>query len=244
MSRPPSRPKTAPANVNAHSFRDRDKKKERQISEREFGVHYETEKERVQRHEAENHGNMLSRDPWPPNQHAPLHLTPRDTRCNTRLRTRDSRPKPIIDTIGEYLVSEIRLPYSPGYPELREKPKIAVYAESEMFGLMLLRDRLQEVLGAGHLGILEPAEPIEISGALELEPNAVRSEIAAIRKQLAALVPASAQLIWSTATERLSEEFSALVALQFRLQEAENGREIGKVWESEICQVESCIFLS
>jgi hypothetical protein len=29
MSRPPSRPKTAPANVNAHSFRDRDKKKER-----------------------------------------------------------------------------------------------------------------------------------------------------------------------------------------------------------------------
>mmetsp|Transcript_54480 Transcript_54480/g.119259 ORF Transcript_54480/g.119259 Transcript_54480/m.119259 type:complete len:170 (+) Transcript_54480:47-556(+) len=133
MSRPPSRPKTAPANVNAHSFRDRDKKKERQISSREFGVHYETEKERVQRHEAENHGNMLSRDPWPPNQHAPLHLTPRDTRSNTRLRTRDSRPKPIIDTIGECLVSEIRLPYSPGYPELREKPKMVPGAPQTEF---------------------------------------------------------------------------------------------------------------
>lgn len=41
--------------------------------------------------EAENHGNMLTPDPWPPNQHAPLHLTPRDNRSNTRLRTRDSR---------------------------------------------------------------------------------------------------------------------------------------------------------
>lgn len=124
---------------------------------------------------------------------------------------------------------------------IEQDSNYAAYAESEMFGLMLLRDRLQEVLGAGHLGWTklpsdaeglallhaelaatipkeEPAEPIEISGALELEPNAVRSEIAAIRKQLAALVPASAQLIWSTATERLSEEFSALVALQFRLQ--------------------------
>ena len=91
--------------------------------------------------QAENHSNMLSIDPWPPNQHAPLHLTPRDSRCNTRLRTRDSRrvatlldwiilvflplisprPKPIIDTIGEYLVSEIRLPYAPDLPELRPK---------------------------------------------------------------------------------------------------------------------------
>ena len=121
MYRAPSRPKTAPANVNAHSFRDRDKKKERQISSREFGVHYETEKNRVLRHEAENHGNMLTPDPWPPNQHAPLHLTPRDNRSNTRLRTRDSRPKPIIDTIGEFVVSEIRLPYSDVIPELREK---------------------------------------------------------------------------------------------------------------------------
>ena len=32
----------------------------------------------------------------------------------------DFRPKPVVDTIGEYLVSEIRLPYSPGDPELRE----------------------------------------------------------------------------------------------------------------------------
>ena len=28
----------------------------------------------------------------------------------------------MVDTIGEYWVSEIRLPYSPGYPELRPKP--------------------------------------------------------------------------------------------------------------------------
>ena len=45
------RPKTAPA-VNGHSFRERDKRKERQISVREFGVHYETEKERACRLEA------------------------------------------------------------------------------------------------------------------------------------------------------------------------------------------------
>jgi len=32
-----------------------------------------------------------------------------------------SRPKPIIDTIGEFVVSEIRLPYSDVIPELREK---------------------------------------------------------------------------------------------------------------------------
>ncbi|CAK9063370.1 unnamed protein product [Durusdinium trenchii] len=122
MYRPPSRPKTAPANVNGHRFRERDKTKERQISSREFGVHYETEKQRVLRREAELHGLMLERDAWPPNQHAPLHLTPRDTRCNTTLKTRDTKLKPVVDTIGEYWVSEIRLPYSPGYPELRPKP--------------------------------------------------------------------------------------------------------------------------
>ena len=117
----------------------------------------------------------------------------------------------------------------------------AVYAESEMFGLILLRDRLQEVLAAGHLGWSKlpsdaerlallhaelagiippevPAKAAEISGALELEPKAVRTEVAALRKQLAALVPALAHFILSTATECLSEEFSALVALQFRLQ--------------------------
>lgn len=54
--------------------------------------------------EAENHGNMLAVEPWLPNQHAPLHLTPGDTRCNTRLRTQDSR------RVGLVLVVEIRAP--------------------------------------------------------------------------------------------------------------------------------------
>ena len=40
---------------------------------------------------AENHGNMLEREPWGPHQHSPPHLTPRDTRSNTALKTRDTK---------------------------------------------------------------------------------------------------------------------------------------------------------
>eukprot|EP00931_Biecheleriopsis_adriatica_P037680 TRINITY_DN21611_c0_g1_i2.p1 TRINITY_DN21611_c0_g1~~TRINITY_DN21611_c0_g1_i2.p1 ORF type:complete len:107 (+),score=4.57 TRINITY_DN21611_c0_g1_i2:223-543(+) len=56
---------------------------------------------------------------------APPHLTPRDTRSRTALRTRDHRPKPIIDTIGEFVPSDIRLPYTPAprYTELRPKTR-------------------------------------------------------------------------------------------------------------------------
>lgn len=123
----------------------------------------------------------------------------------------------------------------------------AVYAESEMFGLMLLRDRLQEVLATGHLGWPQlptdptglaelaaqlaatlprdcPAVPVEVSGALELQPDQVRAEIQALRKQLTALVPALSQLIVSTGMERLGEELSALVALHYRLQSVSSSK--------------------
>eukprot|EP00439_Symbiodinium_sp_Y106_P067851 s73_g11.t1 len=68
---PRLRPKTAPPTVNTHTFRDRQKAKERLISSREFGVHYETEKDRIQRIEAEHQFLRLARDPWAPGQTAP-----------------------------------------------------------------------------------------------------------------------------------------------------------------------------
>ncbi|CAE7564487.1 unnamed protein product, partial [Symbiodinium pilosum] len=106
--------------VNTHTFRDRQKAKEKLISAREFGVHYETEKDRIKRAEAEQQFLRLPREAWAPGQCAPPHLTPRDARSNTALRTRDTKPK-LADTIGELIVSDIRMPYASGYPECRAK---------------------------------------------------------------------------------------------------------------------------
>ncbi|CAJ1453318.1 unnamed protein product [Effrenium voratum] len=119
----------------------------------------------------------------------------------------------------------------------------AVYAEAEFYGLYLLRERLQEAVVAGQLGLsklptdkegiarfrtqmaatIPPEEPAEpLFG--ELEPQALSREVAAIRTQLAKLMPALSQLLHSATSEWLSEEVAALTSLQYRLQATKSAK--------------------
>jgi len=123
----------------------------------------------------------------------------------------------------------------------------AVDAEAEFYGVWLLRERLQEVVVAGQLGLSgmptegptlariqaqlaascppeEPALPSATHGPAvgELSEEAVSTELNSIREQLKALVPALSRVIVSLATEELRSEFSALVSLRFRMKAAKS----------------------
>jgi len=106
--------RTAMSSVHTHSFRDRDRSKEH--GERAFGVYYEQEKDRVQRVEAVNNGRYLKRDPWLGGQSSPPHLAPvKASKSGSHFpvkRFLDGVPQ-LLDGIGDYIISDIRLPYVP-----------------------------------------------------------------------------------------------------------------------------------
>eukprot|EP00931_Biecheleriopsis_adriatica_P033961 TRINITY_DN19671_c0_g3_i1.p1 TRINITY_DN19671_c0_g3~~TRINITY_DN19671_c0_g3_i1.p1 ORF type:complete len:2698 (-),score=629.15 TRINITY_DN19671_c0_g3_i1:85-8178(-) len=124
---------------------------------------------------------------------------------------------------------------------------MAVDMEADLFGLWLLRERLQEVVVTGHLALPgmptedaalarvhaqlaatippeEPAVPERSTGPTmdELPAEAVGRELEAVRKQLAALVPALSQLLLAKAYEKLGTEFAAMMGLRLRLQAAKS----------------------
>lgn len=124
----------------------------------------------------------------------------------------------------------------------------AVDAEAEFFGLWLLRERLQEVVVAGQLVLPgmptegpdlerlqaqlaanippdEPALPAVPAHSLgptagELSPDSVGRELESVREQLSSLVPSLSQLLIATASEKISDELSALASLQLRIKAA------------------------
>lgn len=69
-----------------HQFRDRVKMAE--VGERAFGVYYETEKQRIERHVEEQTASALQREAWFKNQHAPMPPAPVRKPTGTALTAR------------------------------------------------------------------------------------------------------------------------------------------------------------
>mmetsp|Transcript_110271 Transcript_110271/g.235505 ORF Transcript_110271/g.235505 Transcript_110271/m.235505 type:complete len:194 (+) Transcript_110271:101-682(+) len=89
-----------------------------------WGRHHESEKARCLRTEAENKSIALSRDPWRSNQAAPPHLQVRSSRTRTAFRTRNfAFTENLYNTIGEFVVSDIRLPYRPAQTCTEFRPR-------------------------------------------------------------------------------------------------------------------------
>lgn len=72
--------------VSEHKFRDRVKLAE--IGERSFGVYYETERQRIDRHLEEQQSQRLPREAWFKNQHAPACQAPVRKPTGTALTAR------------------------------------------------------------------------------------------------------------------------------------------------------------
>jgi len=92
--------------VHEHTFRDRDPDAESMVHSKEFGVHYETEKDRCKRLAKQHEGEMLQREAWYRLQHhnrAPpddLIHTPVRARLRTREFTDAERLGDVIPNVG------------------------------------------------------------------------------------------------------------------------------------------------
>lgn len=75
--------------VHWHKFRDREKHREKQICDREWGVNYETEKQRIERVAEDHRLNQLEREAWSRNQHAPRARSPCHKPTGSGLRNRE-----------------------------------------------------------------------------------------------------------------------------------------------------------